>query len=196
MFKRFLYEFIKTEIDDIDTLKVLFNYSDDYFIGQLYEKSKTRKELIKLIQPFAFKGRSLYKAAYVHTSNNTNDVPTDINQYFTNIINTNTYEDLIRQSDRLVNELKDIIPEIEPFDILIEKPPIKSEHETYNLNEYRQWNTKKKKLEPVDSVLLSQDSYLMNGRRAYLFCHPRIYKKMKSIVRENKLDKILGRLLI
>jgi len=69
MFKRFMFEYIKAQINSISEIKPLFYKSDDEFINTLYNRAAEHKrkgykgefKLERLISPFAYKGRKLYK---------------------------------------------------------------------------------------------------------------------------------------
>lgn len=195
MFKRFFYEYIKEGIDDIETIKGVFNYSDDYFIGKLFSRSKNYDGLNKLISPFAFRGRSLYKPAYVFFKTNTSKELLDTRNFFTKILASSSYKYLVDVSERLADQLKDYVPGIKPLDIIVEKTPIKSEHEIYNLHGFRIWNIRKRRFGNYPEEVNALNEYLKNNEQAYIFCNQRYYDDLKKLALEEKLDKILGEIL-
>ena len=194
MFKRFFYEYINKEIDDVTTLEEYFNYSDDYFIGKLFTGSKNYEDLNELISPFVFKGRSLYKPAYIFFKARTYREPIDTRNFFTKILASSSYKDLVNLSERLANHLKNHIPDLKPLDIIIEKTPIKRDHEKYILNGFKVWNTRKRVFEDYPHEVDTLNQYLENHIQAYIFCNPRHYDGLKELVLKKKLNKILGEL--
>ncbi|GAH55524.1 unnamed protein product, partial [marine sediment metagenome] len=129
MFKRFFYEYIKQEVGDIEGVKRCLGYSDDHFIGTLFTGSKHHKDLQALIAPFAFKGRRLYKPAYIFFEANASDEPLDTRHFFTRVLNASSYKQLVCLGNTLADDLKSHIPSIEHLDIIIEKTPVRPEHE-------------------------------------------------------------------
>lgn len=194
MFKRFLYEYIKEEIDDISNIEEYLCYSDDHFIATLYEKSKNNSKLNKLISPFAFRneGRIIYKPAYIFHNSNASEEPNDTKNFFSNCIDKK-YQDITEISDALVSILKETyIPDIEPLDILIEKTPIRQNHEIFELQGFKLWNTRKEIFENYPEEMNPLNRYLSNNLQIYIFCNPKYYSKLNELALENKLDQILG----
>lgn len=99
MFKRFFYEYIKERIDDVETIKRYFTFSDDYFIGELYRKAKRNEDLFQLIIAFAFKGRSLYKPAYIFYQSTGHEELVDTKNFFTKILGEQPYSHLVDVSN-------------------------------------------------------------------------------------------------
>ena len=124
-----------------------FNYSDDQFIDKLSRQSKG-SDFNKLISPFAFRGRLLYKPAYVFFYSNASTESTDTQNFFGKLF-SRPYKDVVDLSDTLADHLKEHIPNIEPLDIILETTPIKPEHERYNLQGFKIRNTKKVDLKTI-----------------------------------------------
>ncbi|VVB56240.1 Serine/threonine-protein kinase PknD [uncultured archaeon] len=197
MFKRFFYEYVKEENDDISKIEKYLQYSDDQFIATLYERSKKKNKLNKLISPFAFRdeGRLLYKPAYIFYNNNASKEPNDTKRFFRDFINKN-YKEIVDISDKLAAHLKESeIPDIEPFDIILEKTPIRRDHEIFEIEDFQLWNTRKESFEDYPDEINPLNQYLSNNQQAYIFCNPKYYNKLRKLVQEKKLDKILGEIL-
>jgi HD superfamily phosphohydrolase len=191
MFKRFFYEYIRRELEDIDKIERHFELSDDCFINELLNKTRRYADLNKLISPFAFKGRSLYKPAYIFLTSDASEEPTDTRRFFHKIMEL-TYEDMVNLSEKLIERLKNKIPGIKPLDIIIEKTPIKKDHEVYDLKGFKIWNIRKERFEkfPTEEII-PLNQFLERNARAYLFCNPKYYddlKKMSPI----RLDELFG----
>jgi len=195
MFKRFIYEYVKEEIDDLDTIKSYFEYSDDQFVSTLFKKSKRYDELNKLISSFAFKGRSLYKPAYIFSKSNVSEEPHNTREFFIKILEKASYEYLVDISNILAKKLQNYVEGIKPLDILIETTPIKAEHEIYKLEGFKIWNIRKERFEAYPREVNALNEYLRNNMQAYIFCNPRYYKDIKELALQKKLDKILGEII-
>lgn len=192
MFKRFFYEYIAREIDTPEHIQKYFEYSDDQFIAKLFSRSRDQKDLNKLISPFAFKGRSLYKPAYIFFATSTSKEPTDTRNFFRKILGITSYKGLVDLSDKLVDKLKRHVPGIGPMDIIIEKTPVRKYHEYYDLDGFKIWNLRKKVFEDYPHELEALNKYLMGNLQAYIFCEPRHYERLRELVLQEELDKILG----
>ena len=194
MFKRLMYEYIKLGIDSKRTIENFFNYPDDYFISKLLERIKdnNNQELEKLVRPFAFSDRELYKPAYTFSRGTLKTEPTDTFRFFDKVINSSTYKTLVDKSELLAKYLKRYIHELEPIDIIIEKAPTKQGASEYELQGFRFWNTRKDRWEGYSTEVESMNNYLKNNIQAYIFCNPDYYNEMKRLVSDGKLDKLLG----
>ena len=192
MFKRFFYEYVKKHVEDIETIKKYFAYSDDRFIEKLYLSSRKYKSLNGLISPFAFRGRSLYKPAYIFSKANASKELMDTKRFFEKILASTSYKNLIDMSAKLVNRLKCDIPGITPLDVFVEMTPLKSEHEIYNLQELKIWDTRKMRFNNYPKELNELNKCLENNRQAYIFCNPKHYKILRKLIHERKFNRILG----
>jgi len=198
MFKRFFYEFVlinskSNKIKCLNQLNSLFNLSDDEFIAQLHNWSKTINniKLQELILPFAFGGRKyLYKPAYIFFDNHSNE-NTPTNDFFRGLFKCK-YHELVSKSKKLAKLLKVHFPDIEPLDIILEITPI-NEGEQYQLEGFEIYNTRKKWLDPHPKEIDAVNTYLKNNRQAYIYCKPVYYEKLKALaLDENKtLQSIL-----
>ncbi len=194
MFKRFFYECVRLDMVRFEDLDDLFMFSDDHFISKLYYKSTSNKKykgLTKLIYPFAFEGRSLYKPAFIFSRSNPAGEDIDVVKFFKKIFLAN-YSDLIKISDYLLQCLKLQIPELKPYDILIEKTPTKDEHSKYSMDGFRIWNRRKMKFEKYPNELGHLNEYLNNNVQGYIFCNPDHYDKIRRIVLSENFSCILG----
>jgi HD superfamily phosphohydrolase len=194
MFKRFFYEYVRNS--DFDALEKLFNYSDDQFIHIMYQNTKNAEKLRSLISPFAFKGRSLYKPAYVYLYNDSEKEPNDTKNFFTKLRGY-SYSDNINLSNKLVNALREYTEfcNIGEFDIILEKTPLREEHEMPKLDGIKIWNTRKSRYNNYPGVVESLNRYLHDNQQAYIFCHPKYYDSFKTLIRDRKLGKILGEIV-
>lgn len=192
MFKRFFYEYIKRGIGSIKQTKEYLGYSDDHFIGTLLERSGEHKDLGKLIAPFAFKGRRLYKPAYIFFRANTFDEPPDTRHFFTRVLNASSYKQLVDLGNTLADHLKSHIPSIEHLDIIIEKTPVRPEHEIYSLDGFRIWNTRKNRFEGYPREVDTLNRYLENNAQAYIFCNPDHRDTLRDLASDGRLDGMLA----
>jgi len=87
---------------------------------------------------------------------------------------------LVEKSRKLAGLLKHHIPEIEPLDILIEKPPLKAGKESYRLEELEIFNSKLNDYE-AHPELTQMNEYLFFNRQAYIFCHPDLHDKVEKL---------------
>ncbi len=195
MFKRFFYEYVKREIDDLESIKSYFEYPDDEFVNVLFKKSKTYDELSKLITSFAFKGRSLYKPAYIFSKSNLSEEPYNTREFFIKILEKSSYKRLVDISNVLAERLQRLIKGLEPHDILIDTTPIKAEREIYKLDGFKIWNIRKERFETYPREVNALNEYLRNNMQAYIFCNPKYYRDIKELALQGKLDKILGEII-
>jgi HD superfamily phosphohydrolase len=187
MFKRFFYEYVAAlgingKKTSVKLLEELLCKSDDEFISTLYSWSKTAKNsrLKDLIQPFAYGGRKqLYKPAYIYFDHDSKEA-NKVNKFFRSLF-TDSYKDLIEKSKRFSMLLRKYIPDIDPLDIIFEKTPIKSEGEKYVLDGFQIYNTRKKRYDDHPTEIDALNNYLSHNRQAYVFCHPRVYDKLKEL---------------
>ncbi|MDR0314123.1 MAG: protein kinase [Treponema sp.] len=194
MFKRFFFEYIAIEEENIENLEKIFCCSDDEFTTKLSKWASNRDEILQgLIQPFAYNGRrNIYKPAYIYFDRNSKE--TNItNSFFRGLFNK-SYKELIKTSDRLSEALKQYIPDIKPFEIILEKTPIKTEGEKYMLDGFKIFNTRKQNYNDHPKEIEDLNEYLSNNKQAYIFCHPRLYDKIRelSLDSNNKLQNILA----
>lgn len=190
MFKRFFCEYVKNS-HDITNIKQYLNYCDDHFIYHLYNRT-LGNEISKLISPFAFKGRLLYKPAYIYHSSNMEKESPDSQRFFKKIFSINSYADMMDLSNNLANELSKRIPGIKPLDILIEKTWIKPHRERYELLGLEIWNIRKNRYEKYPKEVNDLNEYLFHNEQAYIFCNPMYYSDLKELVKTGALNKILG----
>ena len=189
MFKRFYYE----HISNMEDKHKVYNYlelPDDYFIQKLYEETQGNKALNQLIKPFAYKGRELYKPAYIYYESNTSNETQDTQSFFDKILQIGSYQELIKIGDRLQEKLKSTIPDIKPLDIIVERTGTGKKDRI--LKNLRVYNVRKNSCESPPDELRTLEKYLNGGRQAYIFCHPLHYEKLKEVFRDkDKRDNIL-----
>ncbi len=193
MFKRFLYEYIRKEVDDGEKVQNYFYYSDDHFITKLTERVTKVKanDLVKLISPFTLRGRELYKPAYIFSYATKEAKKTE--HFFSEIFERGkSYKNLVDVSNKLVKVLRPYIPGIKNLDIIIDITPIEKAHEIYELKGFKIWNIRKKVSEPYPEEIDSLNNYLENTKQAYIFCHPVHYQALKKLASTNKFSEILG----
>jgi HD superfamily phosphohydrolase/tRNA A-37 threonylcarbamoyl transferase component Bud32 len=192
MFKRFFYEYIRKNVESIETIKKYLSYPDDHFIEKLYVSSKKWKQLNDLIAPFSFRGRSLYKPVYLFSETNSSKEPAGTKRFFEKVLANKPYSDMIEINKKLVHQLKHLIPNIKPLDILIEKTPTKSDHEIYNLQEIKVKNTRHNSFNDYPKEFDGLNLYLKNNRQAYIFCKPKYYNILQELIHKRKFEEILG----
>jgi HD superfamily phosphohydrolase len=195
MFKRFFYEYVALiEGDATEELNELFSLSDDEFTSKLHGWASSKdKKLQELIKPFAYKGRKhIYKPAYIYFDCNSNG--DDIIENFFRSLFKMTYEELIIKSKQLSKLFKTYIPDIDPLDIILEKTPI-TIGEQYILRGFKIYNTRKKSFEEHPEIN-PLNNYLDHNKQAYIFCHPRLYDKLRELSLDSNgtLKKILTNL--
>jgi len=191
MFKRFIFEYIERGLEDADRIERYFGLSDDCFVNELMTKSGEENDLSNLISPFAFKGRSLYKPAFIFLASEASEELADT-KHFINKIKNSKYKEMVDLSERLAVRLENEISGIKSLDIIIEKTPIKEEHEVYDLKGFKIWNIRKESFEKFPTEEMDPlNQFLSKNARVYLFCNPKYYNKLRNLGR-GKLDKILG----
>jgi len=193
MFKRFFYEFVKINTNNIDEIKKWFDFSDDDFIKRLHAECSQQENLRKLIAPFMFKGRDLYKPAYVFVQGYGGERPATQRFFIKVLDKRNSYRDIVKISEKLTDLLKVINPKLEYLDIIVESTPIR-EDEKYKLRNFRLWNGRKKRFEDYPNELDSLNEYLEHNRQAYIFCSPIHYDWFKDLASRGELDKILAKI--
>jgi hypothetical protein len=192
MFKRFFYEFVKVNTNRIDEITEWFDLCDDDFIKRLYAECSQREDLRKLISPFMFKGRELYKPAYVFVGGYGGEL-FNTKQFFIKVLGLIDYQDIVKISETLSGHLREINPKVEPLDIIVESTPVKRD-EKYKLEEFRLWNSRKKRFENYPKELDPLNEYLEKNRQAYIFCSPVHYEWIKDLAICGELDRILAKM--
>jgi len=188
MFKRFFYEYIARELDNIDCLQEYLLLPDDDFTGTLLRRCEEEEQfdLVNLIHPLAFRGRRLYKPAFIfHARHATfQDQNPDVAHFFQKVQDIRSYAEMAKLSDSLATVLQKVIPELRPLDVILESTPIRKEHETYDLSSVQIWNLRQNRLEPYPTQLNDLNYYLVANKRSYLFCRPEYYKKIEELIRD------------
>jgi len=190
MFKRFFYEFVRKESVDYKTISEYLTYSDDRFVQKLYVKSKKDQNLSKLISPFAFQGRELYKPAFVHNPEH-GKVHANTAHFFKTLARQ-SYPEQVRSANILAERLKKSFPTIEENDILLESTPVKFDHEMPKLIGFEFFDQILERFEPPTNEISNLNSYLELNRRSFIFCKPKHYEDIRAIARNGKLNEILG----
>ena len=144
--------------------------------------------------PFALKGCSLYKPAYIFFQANASEEPHNTKEFFNKILEKRQYIELVNISNKLTEKLKGYIPEIKELDILIETTPVTKEHEIYKLDGFKIWNVRKERFEAYPKEIDALNQYLVNNRQAYIFCNPKYYGDIKKLA-QKELDEILGEMI-
>lgn len=195
MFKRFFYEYLAAGIDDSNTVEEYFEYSDDYFVNVLWNRSsKSRRELGGLIRPFAFRGRDLYKPAYVYYYGQPAGEPAEVRGFFEDRVASGNYAEFVELGESLAGELAKKIPGLGPLDIIVDKTPVREEHERSHLDGFRTWNTKKGRWEDCPPTLRTLNNYLRENLQAYVFCNSRFYRQFRDLAKsKTELNRVFGR---
>ena len=195
MFKRFFYEYLEAGIDDPGTVEQYLGYSDDYFVSTLWNRTTERgKDLGGLVTPFAFRGRELYKPAYVYYYGQPAGEPAEVRRFFEEEVFRANYGRLVELGVALARELAKRIRGLGPLDVLVDRTPVREEHEKSHLEGFRTWNSKKNRWEDCPSTLRSLNNYLGENQQAYVFCNPRYYRELREMAgKAGELDRIFGR---
>jgi len=195
MFKRFMYDFIEESPESNDVIKEYLSKSDDVLANILYHKS-IDKDYNNLIAPFAYKGREIYKPAFIIFRSNLREHPEMLNTIkFFNSFNKKSYKDNIETNNRLISELSDKLNKrIKPTEILIEKTSIKTGSEISEIDGIKIYNLREQEYEGYSGVLKSMNNYLENNRRVYIFCAPKYYKTLKKFKKDD-FDRIFGKII-
>lgn len=199
MFKRIFYNFLISEKKDNNFQKMkqeLFFCTDDRFIEYIYTKFKDKRNLSKLILPFMYKDRLLYKPAYVHFHEHELYTKNENTIKFFEKYSKSSYPDQIKMSDCLVKVLKDFTNnrEIHLTDIILETTPIKY-RERPELIGFKFYDLRKAEYSILSSEVKQLNKYLDTNRRSYIFCNPDYYNQIKEISASENLDNILGKVI-
>ena len=203
MFKRFFYRFLEEEhkyVKKNDAFKEsaqqeilgYLNKSDDQFIALLHNSAE-KKPYQHLIEPFAFKGRKIYKPAYIFYMNQSRS---DKERDAMNLLFGHNYEGLLDLSVKFTKILKNSLKgiKLKQDDIIFEITPINENKEKYILDGFRIFNERIGKYIDYSNSLDSLNQYLSENKQAYLFCHPAIYDKLSQYI-TNHGDKFIQNLL-
>jgi|GEM_PF-1492120 len=192
MFKRFVYEYVAKGSEHATRLRRYFGYSDDHFTAHLADEC-AKEETARLIMPFAFGGRKVYKPAYIFTMSAAAEERHSTREFFKSVLDMK-YADLVAVSNALASSLKTVLGSSGPLDILIETTPVRVQREYYELQGFKFWNERKDRFEDCPDVINNLNTYLSHNRKAYIFCHPDFYDQMKRLSISGELDQILREL--
>jgi hypothetical protein len=104
------------------------------------------------------------------------------------------YAKLVELGNSLARELAKKMPGLSPLDVLVDRTPVREEHERSHLEGFRTWNTKKERWEDCPSSLRTLNNYLGENQQAYVFCDPRHYRQFRELAAEGgELDRVFGR---
>jgi len=203
MFKRIFYEYVShmtsKNTDDIKIkLEELFQKSDDEFTSMLstWAESSNIEGINELIKPFAYKGRNIYKPAYIYFAGN-HEKSSKVDNFFKALLSDSySYKGCVDMSNKFSKILNTYITNttILPLDIIFEAIPIGS-HAKCNLGNLKILKTRKCRFDPLPNEMTSLNDYLSNNRQAYIFCHPRIYDQLRELLLQNQIfEKLLNEL--
>lgn len=195
MFKRFFYEYVKSGIDEVGTVQGYFELADDQFAAMLVDKcaNSEHRKLAKLANTFAYRGRKLYKPAYIfYAGHGAEQRESDIENFFADVIDNPPYQRLVDVSDQVAIQLKKHIPAIEPLDVLIESTPVRKRREEWQIKSISIWDIRKGTLGRYPAELNHLDSFLRTNARAYLFCNPMYYKELKELTKTPQFAEVLA----
>jgi HD superfamily phosphohydrolase len=192
MFKRFFYEFVGLGCIPREQLEQYLKLSDDAFTMALYDKSSKNELLRALMTPFVFQGRTVYKPAYIFNEGQVGNEPPDTKAFFGRALMNNSYQYSVEMSNKLVEKLKNEIPDLQPLEVLLETTPTKEQHTWYDLQGLRVWHSRKKEYRDLPPKISEVNEYLGRNRQAYLFCHPRHYHRLVEIAMSKKLNQIFS----
>lgn len=192
MFKRFFYEVLDRRIVNIKTLKRRYLlYPDQRFIETLAVEAKDNEELSTLIRPFSNRGRYLFKPAYVHYHGHALYTKHESTKEFFNLLATSDYPTNVKMARTLVEGLKSLIHGINECDILLETTPV-ARREVAELVGFQFYDSKQGEYEDVTAEIRSLNDYLKSNRRSYVFCNPKYLGELRGLLRNGKLNEVLG----
>ncbi|NQT54701.1 MAG: HD domain-containing protein [Desulfobacteraceae bacterium] len=195
MFKRFFYEYVKADVDDMDTINTYFDLSDEHFINTLVnrcDQESSRDDihlLAQLARSFAFGGRKLYKPAYIYYAGHDHS-RSDTTDFFNDMTDA-PYKILLRASEKLADALKQFIPGLHPLDIIVEGTPVMGKKKDYDMRSIKIWNIRQEEIQDYPS-LNDLASFLERNRRAFLFCNPRHYEGLKELAKSSHFDDVIS----
>jgi hypothetical protein len=179
MFKRFFYELVRARAGKVHTISKWLELPDDLFLLNVYTATSEQAALQALIAPFAGHGRVLYKPAYVF-SRNARGEPPSVETFFEKVLYKWGYGELVAAGERLAKSLSTTGCQVEPLDVLIDKVPVKH-GERYEVEKLQLFDTRRGLWEPVPKEVGEQNDYLGSTQQAYVFCHPRLYERLKAL---------------
>jgi len=194
MFKRYFYEGIKEGFINVNKLESKYFYlPDSMFMSTLYNLNKKKKEIRRLIEPFNYKNRILYKPAYVHYHGHQHHIrKRTIHKFFTNVSDLN-YQEQIDMSNKFVEELRGNIPNMEEHDLLLESTPI-SYRAVAKLDGFQFYDYKTGQYESPTSEIDNLNQYLLNNKRSFIFCNPKYYDDIRALIKKGVLNKIINKI--
>ena len=188
MFKRFFYEYIQREVRPVSQIKQATLLPDEAFLSYLFKKINKKSPLRPLLAPFVFKGRELYKAAFIYSPKQRTGQA--VKSFFSNLLGRDAkYTSVVKKSNLLASSLG-----IDDLELLIETVPVKSgeqyEREHFKIVEHRSLARRSPVWEGVDESIKSLNDYLDENKRAFVFCSEKHYARLQSFTPED-WNKIL-----
>lgn len=151
-----------------------------------WAKEIKNPNLENIIKPFAYAGRSyIYKPAYIYVDHNTSESNVS-NKFFRSLLKC-SYKALVEKSKKLTELLKPFIPNIQDYDIILERTPLK-DSEQYLLDGFKIYNSRKKRFDDHPKGLESINNYLSLNKQAYIFCTPLIYEDFLKFQLDSNTD--------
>ena len=180
MFKRYFYELFERGLFSTNHADSIFKHPDAVFLQELSKiAGGPTANLRSLIAPLLNEGRSLYKPAYIYTHGDPNEGPQTM-KFFERILHSD-YAYCVKASLKVCEALKGRFSDLLEWEILADQTPFKEGKEYYDLKRLRVWNLRKSHYEDLPDGMLKLDSFLRENQRAFIFCNPRLYDKLRSL---------------
>ncbi len=186
MFKRFFYEYIEREIRPISQIRKATLLTDEVFLNYLFNKINNNSPLRPLLAPFVFKGRELYKAAFVYSPKQRTGEA--VKSFFSSLLGRRAkYNTVVEKSNLLASSLG-----INDLELLIETVPVKAgeryELDHFKIVEHRSLTRGTPVLEGLDDSIKNLNDYLDENKRAFVFCSRNHYARLRSFTPEDWND--------
>ncbi len=181
MFKYFIYTLINLKVVSKSEMDIWLQDIDSIFISTLIDRVKEHgnNQLLPLIEPFAFKGRNIYKPAFTFNESHIGERKSII-EFFKNVLSSN-YGGLVKMGAKLsgaISAKKGVY--VGDHDLIIEKTPAKEGKEWYDLENLRIWNTRREEFERQPRKVSGLNDFLNSNRQAFVLCSPSIYPVLRS----------------
>ena len=188
MFKMFFFHYVRRE-KDRTLINSRFELPDDVFISELLEwvKEGGHADLQPLIEPFAYKGRKLFKPAYIFSTSSQSE-SIAARQFFGALLRTTNYTEIVSIGKRMARALRRKCGTISEMQIILETTPVKPGNEKYEFKSLGMWDSRKRQYSLVPDKVGFLNEYLESNRQAFIFCHPDHYATLQGLTESDWRD--------
>jgi HD superfamily phosphohydrolase len=188
MIKTLIYRLSELGLLRPKALTQLLQSQDDQVAVSLNNLTQDRraKSLRPLSAPFVFLGRGLYKMVYDFGLCTAQGKP-NAKQFLRSIFEQREVPlaQCLRRAACIESALRQKGHDILEGDILLEATPVKSGHETFDLENLRLFDERTCNFVKPSYDLGAADDLLDNSRHAFLYCHPARANLCRSLTRED-----------